>query len=304
MPSGNAAQATNLYNYDDQSRLTNTTFADGSLLKYSYDALGRVTSVSDAVNGINKYYDNLNRLTVVSNAYGVVWQEVYDVNDRTIQTTDANNVTVNNSFDGFDRVVARVWAADGFGENYVYATNGLVYYTNRDNQATQYGRDAAMRKISETNALLKVTQFGYDGADDVTNLVDALSHKTSWTFNQYGWLTSKLDNNGNTIISYNYDADGRLTNRWMIGTNNTEYAYDHIRKSRRISPIPMPNRRRSPMRDRCAQPPQQHERLGGHDDPHLHGRRATVDRRRRPATAGPTTPSATTIRRATVSASM
>ena len=119
-------------------------------------------------------------------------------------------------------------AADGIGEKFIYATNGLVYYTNRDSQATQYGRDAAMRATSETNALLQVTQFGYDAANDLTSLVDGLGHTTSWNYSQYGWLTNKLDNNGNPIIIYTYDVDGRLTNRWMVGTNNTGYAYDNV----------------------------------------------------------------------------
>ena len=46
--------------------------------------------VGDSVNSINKYYDNLNRLTSVTDAYGTVWQGVYDVGDRAIQTTDAS----------------------------------------------------------------------------------------------------------------------------------------------------------------------------------------------------------------------
>ncbi len=225
---GAAAQATNRYVYDDQSRLTQTTFPDGSVLNYSYDALGRVIAVSDALNSFSKNYDNLNRLTSVTNAYGAVWQGVYDVADRSIQTTDANNVTVNYNFDGLNRLLSRVWAADGISETFVYATNGLLLYTNRDNQPTQYGRDAAMRLTSETNALSQVTQFAYDAANDVTNLLDALSHKTSWIFNQYGWLTSKLDNNSNSIVKYTYDADEHLTNRWLAATNNTGYSYDNV----------------------------------------------------------------------------
>ena len=98
--------------YDSQSRLTQIQFADGSVVNRTLDALGRVKTVDDSVNSFNRYFDNLNRLTSVTGAYGALWQEAYDVGDRTIQTTDANNVTLNNTFDGLNRPTARVWAAD------------------------------------------------------------------------------------------------------------------------------------------------------------------------------------------------
>ncbi len=125
------------------------------------------------------------------------------------------------------RLTSRAYPDTG-SEAFVYSTKGLIFYTNQLTKVTGYGFDAARRKTSETNADNQVTQFAYDPADNLTNLVDGLSHKTSWTYSQYGWLTNNLDNNGNPIIIYNYDADGRLTNRWMVGTNNTGFAYDNV----------------------------------------------------------------------------
>ncbi len=114
------------------------------------------------------------------------------------------------------------------GEKFVYTNTGLIYHTNRDSQPTQFGRDPLGRLTSVTNALSQTNQFIYSAANDLVKLVDALGHATSWSHSQYGWLTNKLDNNSNPIIIYTCDPDGRVTNRWTVGTNNTAYAYDAV----------------------------------------------------------------------------
>ncbi len=143
--------------------------------------------------------------------------------------TNANGVVVDNSFDLINRLTNRNWLSGGSvyaSENFGYATNGLIAYTNQDGQWTHFGRDGASRLIALTNAVL-TNLFGYDGLDDLISLTDGLSQKTTWGFNQYGWLTSKTNNLNVNIINYTYDADGRVTNRWMMGTN-TGYKFDAV----------------------------------------------------------------------------
>ncbi len=61
-----------------------------------------------------------------------------------------------------------------------------------------------------------------------SGLTDGLDHNpATWGYNQYGWLTSKTNNLSANIITYTYDADGRVINRWMMGTN-TGYKFDAV----------------------------------------------------------------------------
>ncbi len=74
---------------------------------------------------------------------------------------------------------------------------------------------------------LQVEQFAYNGLDELNLLADGNSHTTSWAFNQYGWRIGKTNATGTNIINYTRDANGRVTNRWMMGTN-TGYKLDAV----------------------------------------------------------------------------
>ena len=55
--------------------------------------------------------------------------------------TDGNGVTVTNSYNANDELLAQTWP-DGISDRFGYAASGLIASTNRDNQVTLYGRDA------------------------------------------------------------------------------------------------------------------------------------------------------------------
>ncbi len=220
---------TTSFNYDNQSRLTNISFPNTSSVTYQYDLNGRVTNVFDGSSrSLRLAYNNQSLVTNLSNTYGPLRQTVYDLLSRPIKITDANNITITNGYDALNRLVSRVWTLDGVGEGFAYATNGLIAYTNRNQQVTRFARDQASRLTAITDADLQVTQFGYDAANHLTSLIDGLNRTNTWNYNQYGWMTNKVDATNREVFRYTYDADGRLTNRWMIPTNNTGYAYDAV----------------------------------------------------------------------------
>jgi len=215
------------FGYDYQSRLTSIAFPDSSSASYLYDLSGRMTSAADGAGAFLEFsFNNQGLITNANNNYGIIFQMFSsDILDRPIQVIGHNNVIVSFDYDALNRVVDRVWQ-DLSADYFVYSTNGLAAYTNQDNQATYFGRDAAGRLTSVTNANIEVTHFAYDPASNITNLVDGLSHNTGWGYNQFGWRTSAVDNSGNQSFRFYYDANGRLTNRWTPGTTNTTYTYD------------------------------------------------------------------------------
>ena len=220
-------QATTL-THDNQSRCTAIQFPDTSSASYQYDLAGRITLAQDGAGRPLTYlYNNQGLLTTVSNAYGRLESIVYDVRDRPIQITDANNVTVTNQYDNLDRLLIRSWPGGGT-ERFGYTTNGLIAYTNQDNQVTRYARDAAGRLTGVINANLETNLFGYNSTGQITNLVDGLYHTTLWHRNEFGWVTNKMDALSREIFRFAYDLNGRATNRWTPEFGNTAYIRDPL----------------------------------------------------------------------------
>lgn len=221
--------------YNNQGAMTGIQFADGSSVSYTLDAAGRVTRIADGQGkGLDFGYNNQGLVTVVSNAYGLVRRVVYDVQDHPIQVTDANSVTVTNRFDGLGRLTARYWP-DGIGEGFGWSTNGLVAYTNRNGKVTRYGRDEAGRLTAVTNANQEVTRVAYNSLDAVTDLWDGRTNHTVWHYNQYGWLSNKVDALGREVLRYTYYPDGRVASRWTPQKGDTAYTWDAVGNLETIS---------------------------------------------------------------------
>ena len=215
-------------NYNNQGLLTNVAFADGSCLFYQRDALGRTTNAVNASGqGFGYVYNNQGLVTVVSNAFGPVLQKAYDALNRLAAVTNADGVASAFHYDLLDRVTNRLWS-DGIGEAFVYSTNGLIAYTNRDGRGTLFTRDGAERLLGATNANLETTAFAYNAVSDLTELWDGRTNHTGWAYNEYGWLTNKVDARGLSVLSLAFDANGQVTNRVTPQFGLTLYGYDVV----------------------------------------------------------------------------
>jgi YD repeat-containing protein len=71
-----------------------------------------------------------------------------------------------------------------------------------------------------------VILYAYNAAGDLLGITDGNGNKTSWGYDIYGRVTSKTNANGTEILRYQYDANGRVTNRWSLAKGNTQYRYD------------------------------------------------------------------------------
>src|SRR5437899_687504 len=59
-------------------------------------------------------------------------------------------------------------------------------------------------------------------------LTDGKNQVTRWNYNEFGWVTNKLDQSNTEILRYTYDPLGRLTNRWSAAKGNTKYRFDSV----------------------------------------------------------------------------
>ncbi len=213
-------------NRDNQDRLISVVFPDTSSLTNQYDLTGRLTNQLDGLGNWRRYMYNIqDQVVQVQNSAGQIYGAAYDPAGRVVLATNANGVVVSNSFDLLNRLTERRWLA-GSNIYFLYSSNGLIAFTNQDGHWTHFGRDAAGHLTALTNAA-QTESFTYNGLDELASLTDGNGHTTSWTYNQYGWLTNKGTAANAHFGSYGYDSNGRMTSRSQGGAN-TSITYDAV----------------------------------------------------------------------------
>ncbi len=223
---GTAVQHVTSYDYDYQGHRIFTYYPDATVTNW-FDALGRSVTTCDAWGCRWFGYDNLNRLTSITNAFGAERITTYDLEDRPIYVTDANNVTLTNTYDDLGRLRTRT-APDGGVEAFGYSARGLIAYTNQIGHTNFYAYDEARRKTCETNANWEVIRYTNSPAGDLLALVDGKNQVTKWNYDEYGRVTNKVDQVGAAILRYTYDADSRLVSRWSKQKGTTYYTNDAV----------------------------------------------------------------------------
>ena len=215
--------ATTRYGYDALNRLTQVTDAKNNVTRLTYDSLGRKRTMTDPDMGAWSYaYDAVNNLTTQTDARGVVTTFTYDTLNRltgktyTVPTGVPNPGAVVYTYDGTDDVTK------------LYAKGRLTKVTDGSGW-TSFFYDQLGRVVKETKQIdtTYTTQRSYDLLDRVTSLTYPVDGEVAtYTYNQQGGIdTVKLG--AQTIVSSaTYNAAGQMT-RMVYGNGvSTDYTYD------------------------------------------------------------------------------
>jgi RHS repeat-associated protein len=224
---GTAIQQVTQNIFDLQGNLIQSIGPDGYGVTNNYNSIGQSTNRVDAWGSVTNWYNNQGLGVAVSNAFGRVSVVTYDVLDRITNSVNANAVSMTNLFDALNRVTKRGYP-DGSGETLGYSPRGLTAYTNQLGYTNFLVYDAMGRKTAATNANWEITRFTYSPASDLMTLSDGKSQVTSWIYDEYGRTTNKVDAASNLIFAYQYDKDGRLTNRWTPAKGTATFAFDAV----------------------------------------------------------------------------
>jgi YD repeat-containing protein len=216
--------------YDNEGNRTNITYADNYSVIYNYNLLRQeVVNRDSSGNSVTNVYNNQGLLVSSANAAGLLVSNIYDALDRITNSQDANGVDVASTFDNLNRVLSKTYPDTGV-ESFGYTINypGATSYTNQITNVVLYGYDLLNRKTNEVFMGVSTNNSVFDGPGDLLKLIDGKSNTTTWQYDAYGRVTNKLDATGTSILSYQYDSDNRLTNRWSLAKGNTAYAYDGV----------------------------------------------------------------------------
>src|SRR5712691_9979506 len=192
-----------------------------------FNPLNEIYQTSDGTGYRYFFFNNQRLPTKSSNDIGTERTTVYDIEDRPIWVTDANGVSVTNTFDYLGRLRTRTYPDAGV-ERFGYSARGLTAYTNQLNLTNYYAYDEAGRKTFETNANNQLIRYTNNAAGDLLSLTDGKNQTTVWHYDEYGSVTNKLDQAGVQILMYSYDADNRLLSRWSAAKGTTYYTNDAV----------------------------------------------------------------------------
>ncbi len=216
---------TTSYAYDAAGELVGITYSSGSpaAVSFAYDADGRRVQMNDDTGQTTDTYDALGRLTSVTDGNGFVVNYAYDPASNVTQMT-YDGLTVSYSFDAANRMTS---VTDGLGHttSFTYDDAGnltAVSYPNGVVAAESY--DAAGRPGSITDTLVAQTLAAFSYARNADGLISQATETTpqlpastpggpaATAATAYGYSARDQIASANAGV-YGYDPAGNLTAR-------------------------------------------------------------------------------------------
>jgi RHS repeat-associated protein len=220
-PTGRSLQ----YTYNADGQRTQLVSQDGYTVNYSYDAVGRLKTLTDGTGQlIIRYdYDSAGRLIQETNGNGTYTTYEYDQQSQLtrISNYQANN-TVNSRFEyAYDTLGRRtsMTTLEGTFEYGYDATGQLTSVVTPDKRTISYQYDAAGNRIAVTDNGVG-TSYATNNLNQYTTVGNAV-----YTYDKDGNLVSKTE--GGQTSTYTYDVENRLVQ--VVTPDGTwQYQYDGL----------------------------------------------------------------------------
>ena len=230
----NAEEQVTAYGYDLLGRVvavTNIIADELAVMQTTYDVLGNISSIKDALNRETVfYYDTMNRMT--NTVYpGDVYQFSYgyDQAGNRVWEEDALENRMEYQYDGANRTIMTTMNRDDGDDLYVqmnYDANGnLIGMTDEADKITRYAYNP-MNLM--TNVLFPDNRheaFLYDCAGHMTSFINGRGKTSEFTYNDLGWLTVNQDAlDKDKVMSY--DKNGNVEKVVTRAGDEIFYTYD------------------------------------------------------------------------------
>jgi len=230
---------------DGKGRLTRVEMPGVLAFTTSYDSLGRVDSTGQGARRLTFGYDDLNRLSTVTDALQRTVGFDYDAADRIIRQTLPDGREIGFGYDASGNLTSvtppgrpahrfsytaldqtETYTPPGGGvTRYVYNKDRLLESIQRpDNRAVAFGYDTAGRLDTVTTDE-GVFDFTFDAADRLSSVVSPAGEAIGYEYD--GPLLTSVAWVGTVAgtLSFDYDADFRLAAE-TFGSETVGYSYD------------------------------------------------------------------------------
>ncbi|HYQ77961.1 MAG TPA: DUF6531 domain-containing protein [Solirubrobacterales bacterium] len=208
------------YSYDAADRLKEVNYSEEAThdLTYKYDKDGNVTEILDGTGTTTRVYDQLDRLTEVTNGAKELVKYKYNLGNEVTELTYPNGETVKHAFDKAGRLEK---VTDWLGKETTFG----------------YNRDSQVKATTFPATTANVDEYSYNRADQITAVsmkksAEVLASMT-YTRDNLGHITKSVDTGFSEEAerAYEYDAGNRL-----LKSNGTLFEYDKADNVTKISP--------------------------------------------------------------------
>lgn len=226
------------YAHDALNRLVAMDFADDTLdVSFTYDAganaVGRLTTMSDALGTVTYGYDSHGNPTSIHraiNGTAYTLAHTHDAGNRIMSSVYPSGMVIDYLRDASGRIVAIDQTIDGITKSLIsnvsYAPFGPVTdftYGNGTTFAAQFDLDYELDRLKSGDDL--DWQYSHDPAGNLTAITDLANSTTSQSFG-YDPLDRLANANGDYgSLAYSYDANGNRLQQNQDGIL-TDYNYE------------------------------------------------------------------------------
>lgn len=244
--------------YDTFDRLVSITDAFGETISHGYDANGNRITLTDPDNTVSRYtYDALNRVTHVTNGGGTTTY-TYDRSSLKVKVAYPNNTTAVQGYDAARRILyienrqngaivsrydytydangnrlSQIEVNGGAAETtaYAYDNNDRLIEARYPDKTTAYAYDAVGNRLTERTISGAVTQvnrsYSYNDRNQVATVMDSVNAADSATYgyDTNGNQTTKTKNG--VVTTFVYDVRDQLISVREDATTRGRFFYDY-----------------------------------------------------------------------------
>jgi RHS repeat-associated protein len=221
--------------YDEAGRKVASNAVDGKRTNYTYDNLNNLLSVVENVNGTispadvttDYSYDKMGRLTKVTDALNHQRGRTYNTAGWLISETDPLTRTTTY---GYDRAGRLISTSDPRPKsvNYAYDTlDRLTSITASGLQTITMQYDEASRRTSLMD-VTGTTTFTYDGLSRLMEASQSVDGDVLYDYDLVGRRTGISTSTGAPSVTYDYDQAGRLTQVNRGGSTHATATFDDL----------------------------------------------------------------------------
>ena len=205
-----------LYTYQEDGQIRNVMEQDpdtGVLnvgTDYYYDALGRLTSISQGVQTRTYVYDDMGRVLLRTDPESGTTSFVYDDNSNVISRTDSRGITTTYTYDELNRITHKTYSDSTPDVNNFYDSQPV------DSPIMLVNPVGRLTKTTTTDSGVTISSFySYCSCSSVSQeatIIDdgtAKTYITSYAYNIAGQLTSMTYPNGKEV-NYTLGSKGRV----------------------------------------------------------------------------------------------
>ena len=198
----------------------------GSIIRYTYDARGNLTGITNATGNQTVFtYNARNDLLSVRDPLGRITRFTYDAEGNRTSATDPLGNKTSFKYDA-DGNLLEVIDANGNSTKYSYNAEGrLVTVTDAKGQVTQYTYDELGDRTAIINAKQNTTALSHDSYHRLTSITDPLGFRTSYEYDAAGNMESVTDANERTT-EFTHDTQSRRTSILYPGGQTVQFVYD------------------------------------------------------------------------------